>query len=90
VKVPDNQVKDSIEALRKWARENNIRQAELARMLSVSAPRLNQWFTGKVEPNLQAWLRIQQLLKTRPPKPKAKPGKAKPPRLPKATQPPAD
>jgi DNA-binding transcriptional regulator YiaG len=62
--MADDEIEKAINELMQWTAENDVRQADLARLLNVSQSRINQWFSGKKKPNLTAWLRIKSFLRT--------------------------
>jgi transcriptional regulator with XRE-family HTH domain len=62
--MPDDEIDDTINELKALAKEKGLSQADLARLLGVTRQRVNDWFIGKVRPNLPAYLKVKAFLKT--------------------------
>jgi DNA-binding transcriptional regulator YiaG len=58
----DPAVERLLNELRAWCEAEYGRQAEVARILGVDNRRVNDWFSGRIDPSLAVGLRIQAFL----------------------------
>jgi predicted XRE-type DNA-binding protein len=61
--MPDEESEKLINDLKQWATDNDVSQADIARLLGVDRQRVSDWFSTDKSPTLESGLKIQRLLK---------------------------
>jgi hypothetical protein len=61
--MPEDEYSEAIEELKRIAGPEHGGQAKLARQLGVRPQRLYDWLSGKREPRVRTWFKIQAFLK---------------------------